>query len=122
MQLLPLNDGRVEKSLFHGCCRLGTPGGRIGTFQSRSFVAVVVSFRKVWVSIKFLSAKFGVTPPPPRKGPKMRKNCTNQYKILKIDTFSGGGKRDCMDKTILWTSYAKSPPERVPGDKFISLP
>ena len=29
--------------------------------------------RKVWVSIKFLSAKFGFTPPP-----EMRKNCTNQ--------------------------------------------
>ena len=48
-------------------------------------------FRKVRVSIKFLSAKFVFTPPPPRKGPKMRKNCTNRYKILKIDTFSGGG-------------------------------
>ena len=37
-------------------------------------------FRKVWVSIKFLSAKFGLTRvyPPPRKGPKMRKNCTYQ--------------------------------------------
>ena len=47
-------------------------------------------FRNVWVSIKFLSAKFGFTPPP--KGPKMRKNCTNQKKILEIDTFSGGGE------------------------------
>ena len=44
MQLLPLNDGRVEKSSFHGCCRPGTPGDGIGTFQSRSFVAVVVSW------------------------------------------------------------------------------
>ena len=33
--------------------------------------------RKVWVSIKFLSAKFGLTPHP-RKGPKMRTNSTNQ--------------------------------------------
>ena len=32
--------------------------------------------RKVWVSIKFLSAKFGFTPPPPKR-PKMRKNSTN---------------------------------------------
>ena len=32
VQLLPLNDGRVEKSSFHGCYRLGTPGGWIGTF------------------------------------------------------------------------------------------
>ena len=64
------------------------------------------SIREVWVSIKFLSAKFGFTPPPPPpKGPKMRKNCTNKYKILKIDTFSGGGgERDFTDKTILWTS------------------
>ena len=33
-------------------------------------------FRKVWVSIKFLSAKFGFTSPPPKE-PKMRKDCTN---------------------------------------------
>ena len=46
--------------------------------------------REVWVSIKFLSAKFGFTPPP-EKGPKWGINCTNQYKILKIDAFSGGG-------------------------------
>ena len=26
MQLLPLNNGPVEKSSFHGCYRLGTPG------------------------------------------------------------------------------------------------
>ena len=38
---------------------------------------------------EFLSAKFGFTLPP--KGRKMRKNCTNQYKILKIDTFPAGG-------------------------------
>ena len=38
VQLLPLNDGRVEKSSFHGCYRLGTPGGWIGTLQSRSLV------------------------------------------------------------------------------------
>ena len=42
--------------------------------------------------------------PPPRKGPKMRKNCTNQQKILKLDTFGRGGERKFMDKTILWTS------------------
>ena len=57
------------------------------------------------MSIKLLSAKFGFTPPP-RKGPKMRKE--NLYKsgqILKNDTFSGGGvKRDLVDKAILWTS------------------
>ena len=49
-------------------------------------------YQKVWVSIKFLSAKFGFTPPPPpRKGPKMRKNRTNPQNILKVDTFSSGG-------------------------------
>ena len=52
--------------------------------------------RKVWASLKFVSAKFGFTPTP-RKGPKLRKNCTNQYKILKIDTFSGGGGRNFME-------------------------
>ena len=57
--------------------------------------------RKVWVSIKFFSAKFGFTPPPPKKkkGPKMRKHCTSQQKIPKIDTFSGGGGgRKFMEK------------------------
>ena len=40
---LPLNDGQVEKSSFHGCYHFGASGGRIGTLKSRSFVAVVVS-------------------------------------------------------------------------------
>ena len=51
-----------------------------GTFRKAPDTFV----RKVWVSIKFLFAKFGFTP---SKRAKMRKNCTNQYKILKIDTF-----------------------------------
>ena len=68
----------------------------------RTSICLNGSLRKVWASIKFLSAKFGL-PPPPRKGPEMRKNSTNQYKILKIDTFSGG-KRDFVDKIIFWTS------------------
>ena len=33
---------------------------------------------------KFLSAKFGFTPPPPKKRPQIRQTCTNQWKILKI--------------------------------------
>ena len=52
----------------------------------------------------FSAAKFGLTPPPPKKKAKMRKNCTNQQKILKLDTFSGGrgetqfyGQNDLMD-------------------------
>ena len=40
---------------------------------------------------KTLVRKIWSHPPPPRKGPKMRKNCTNQKKILQIDTLSGGG-------------------------------
>ena len=43
MQHLPLNDGQVEKSSFHGRCHFGTSVGRTGTLESRSFVAVVVS-------------------------------------------------------------------------------
>ena len=33
VQLLPLNNGPVEKSSFHGCYRLGTPGGWISVIQ-----------------------------------------------------------------------------------------
>ena len=72
----------------------------LGQFSTCPMFTCFIScpiIRKVWVSIKVLSAKFGFPPPP--KGPKMRKNCTNQYKILKIDTFSGGGGGNA----ILWT-------------------
>ena len=44
MQHLPLNDGQVEKSSLHGRCHFGTSVGRTGTLESRSFVAVVVSY------------------------------------------------------------------------------
>ena len=47
VQLSPLHSGPVEKSSFHGCYRLGAPGGWIATSKSRSFVAVVVSW-PVW--------------------------------------------------------------------------
>ena len=43
VQHLPLNDGQVEKSSFHGHCYFGTSVGRTGTLESRSFEAVVVS-------------------------------------------------------------------------------
>ena len=43
MQHLPLNDGQVEKTSFHGRCHFETSLGRIGTLESRSFAAVVVS-------------------------------------------------------------------------------
>ena len=53
---------------------------------------------------KILVRKILVPPPPPtpKKGTKIRKKCTNQRKILKIDTFSGGGgsERNFIDKTI----------------------
>ena len=42
---------------------------------------------------KILVRKIWFNPPPPRKVPKTRKNCTNQQRILKIDTFPGGGKK-----------------------------
>ena len=54
-------------------------------------------FRKVWVSINSCPQNLVLPPPPPQTGPKMKKNCTNQYKILKIVTFCGGGE------AILWT-------------------
>ena len=41
----------------------------------------------------------------------MRKNCTNQYKILKIDTLSGGGKRDFFgqnDFMDIWVFLMKT--------------
>ena len=43
------------------------------------------------MSIKFLSAKFGFTPPPPKRAQNEEKLYNSVYKILKIDTFRGGG-------------------------------
>ena len=70
------------------------------------FEIAAIWVRKVWVSIKFLSAKFGFySPPPPEKGPKNEEKLSKSVEILKIDTFpGGGGEGNCMDKTILWTS------------------
>ena len=68
-----------------------TKGPFLGTFWAQC--------RKVWVSIKFLSVKFGFAPPPARKRPKMRKNCTNQYKTpSRLTLFRGG-----VWNAILWT-------------------
>ena len=55
--------------------------------------------RKVWVSIKFLSAKFGFTPPP-REGPKMRKNCTSVENPQNLHTFRGGGVGNAIVRTV----------------------
>ena len=41
MQILPTNDGQVEKLSSHGCYHFRTSGGSIGTLKSRSFLAVV---------------------------------------------------------------------------------
>ena len=48
--------------------------------------------------------KFGFTPPPPRKGPNEEK-LYKSIEDLQNWHFSGrgGGKRNLMDKTILWT-------------------
>ena len=54
------------------------------------------------MSIKCLSAKFGFTPPPPKRA----QNEEKLYKSIEdpqIDTFLGG-ERYLMDKTILWAS------------------
>ena len=60
-----------------------------------------VFVRKVWVSIKFLSAKFGFTPPPPppEKGPEeWGKTVQINRKSSKLTHFRGGG-----GNAILWT-------------------
>ena len=55
-------------------------------------------FRKVWVSMKFLSAKFGFTPSRKRrKTVQIIRNPQNSH-------FFWAGGRNFMDKTILWTS------------------
>ena len=46
-------------------------------------------------------------PRPPPKQAKTRKNVQNQYKVLKIDAFlGGGGNRNLMDKWLvhIWAS------------------
>ena len=61
---------------------------------------------KVWVSIKFLSAKFGFTPPAPEQSPKSGNTVQISRKSSKLTLFLGGGeeKRNVMDKTMSWTS------------------
>ena len=74
--------------------------GRLGAMPPPPFL-----IRKVWVSIKFLSAKFGL--PPPLKGPKMRKTVQISRKSSKLTLFPGGagtqlyGQNDFMD---IWAS------------------
>ena len=53
--------------------------------------------RKVWVSIKFLSAKFGLTPLP-QKGPKWGRTVQTSRKSSNWHFFGGGGAN-----AILWT-------------------
>ena len=42
-----------------------------------------------------------ILPPPPPKRAQHEENFTNQYEILKIDTFSAGGGGNTIK--ILWT-------------------
>ena len=71
--------------------------------------------RKVWVSIKFLSAKFCFTHTPPRRA-QNEKNCTNQKKILETDTFPGGvttqfcGQNDFIWAFLIFASNPFPPP------------
>ena len=78
------------------------PGERSHLFLS----CFQINFRKDWVSIKFLSAEFGLPPPPPEKGPEWGKTVLIILKSSKLTLFprGGGGGRNFMDKTILWTS------------------
>ena len=50
------------------------------------------------LAVKFLSAKFGFTPPPP---PKRTQNEEKLYKSVENPQ-----KRDLMDETILWDIWA----------------
>ena len=56
-----------------------------------------IPFRKVWVSIKFLSAKFGFPPPPPKRAQNEEKLLQISIKSSKLALFPGGGD------AILWT-------------------
>ena len=71
---------------------------------------------KVWVSIKFLSAKFGFTPPPSPKRTQNEEKMYKSVKNLKIDTFSGGGggtriygQNDFMDIWAFLMHFLASP-------------
>ena len=57
------------------------------------------TFRKVWVSIKFLSAKFGVTPPPPKRAQNEKKLYKSVENPQIRHFFRGGGGGN----SILWT-------------------
>ena len=68
--------------------------------DSNCFQAILENLTESLGVHKILVRKIWFYPPPKRA--KMRKNCTNQWKILKIDTFSAGGtlfygQHDLMD-------------------------
>ena len=72
--------------------------------QNKSTRLSATLFRKVWVSIKFLSAKIGLTPSPPPQ--KRTQNTEILYKSIENPQNwhffrRGGGERNFMDKTIL---------------------
>ena len=66
-------------------------GGNRQKFKTchQKSTAIVTLQKRLGVH-KILVRKIWLNPPPP-KGPKMRKNCTNQYKPLKLTLFAGGG-------------------------------
>ena len=65
---LPSTTGSRAVNLYHRVLQ-GRPRHRRQLCSTLPGFPDPSSIRKVWVSIKFLSAKFGFTPPP-RKGPK----------------------------------------------------
>ena len=81
-------------------------------------VTLVLSteFGKVWVSIKFLCAKFG-SPPP--KAPKMRKNCANSMQNPQNWHFSRG-ECNITDKWFvdIWAFRQNSHPNSAQQKKL----
>ena len=56
--------------------------------------------------------------PPSAEWPKTRKNCTNQWKILKTDTFCRGGG---VGNAVLWTKQFHGHLGVADFSKFLSL-
>ena len=74
------------------CKQKKTPRIWADIFQKSLGVHKII-VREIWVS------------PPKKKGPKWEKTVQISIKSSKVTLFwGGGGKRDFMDKTILWTS------------------
>ena len=108
-RLFPHKEGGEQNATRNGGPRIGACFHRVlqGAAQrwAQSYFIVTVLrdpfFRKVWVSIKFLSARFGFT--PPQKGPKEGTTVQISIKSSKVTLFPGGnatrfyGQNDSMD-------------------------